>query len=123
MKNLLERTIVAAATFLERRGYDIVDSGWKSGDSSIDIVARDEDGTLVVVDVRARRGADEGFPVATASRGRSEMAAARWLESHPDEGGCECPVRFDSISMMIVAPDRALLRPLKDRFAWVDEVA
>ena len=80
MKDLLERAIKASATFLERRGYEILDRNWSNGGSAIDIVARDEDGVIVVVDVKARVGADKGFPIDTeASRERLESAAAQWL--------------------------------------------
>ncbi len=123
MKDLLERAIKASATFLERRGYEILDRNWSNGGSAIDIVARDEDGVIVVVDVKARVGADKGFPIDTeASRERLESAAAQWLAEHDDEP-VDISVRFDAISMMVIDDSRAFLRHHVNRFGTADAVA
>ena len=124
LKDLLERAIKASATFLEGRGYEILDRNWSNGGSTIDIVARDEDGVIVVVDVKARVGADKGFPVDTeASRERLESAAAQWLAAHDDEELIDVSVRFDAISMMVIDDSRAFLRHHINRFGTADAVA
>lgn len=109
MENLKQRAIQAAERFLCHRGYDIVDVGWKSPAGGIDIVARDDD-ALVFVEVAARDGASTGFPPSRNEgelRARREGAAIAYLaENGADEG----PVRFDDVSLVIVAPDRALVR-------------
>lgn len=65
MKNLQEKAIAASEKFLERRGYEIINTNWEAPDGfgSIDIVAEDED-AIVFVDVKAARGTD-GFPTRT----------------------------------------------------------
>lgn len=106
MENLKQRAIQAAERFLYHRGYDIVDVGWESPAGGIDIVARDDD-ALVFVEVAARDGASTGFPQSRNDRARREGAAIAYLaENGADEG----PVRFDDVSLVIVAPDRALVR-------------
>ena len=109
MENLKQRAVQAAERFLYRRGYEIVDVGWKSPAGGIDIVARDGD-ELVFVEVAARDGASAGFPPNRNGgelRARREGAAVAYLaENIADEG----PVRFDDVALVIVAPDRALIR-------------
>lgn len=65
------------------------------------------------VDVFARRGTDKGMPDdgGVTSRERREIAAATWLFEHADdEGFADLPIRFDSIAMMVIGENRALLR-------------
>ena len=98
MSELKEKAIKAAEKFLERRGYEVVESNWKSeGGNSLDLVA----------------SFDKGMPEegSEGSRERREIAAAAWLSEHADdEGYVDMPVRFDSIAMMLLSENRALLK-------------
>ena len=51
-----------AADYLQRNGYTIIERDWKSGHRDIDIVAADEDGTIVFVEVKTRRSRLFGDP-------------------------------------------------------------
>ena len=51
-----------AADYLQRNGYTIVERDWKSGHRDLDIIARDEDGTFVFVEVKTRRNRLFGNP-------------------------------------------------------------
>ena len=75
MNDMKEKAMGAVKAFLERKGYEIVDEAWQGpeGIGGIDLVAVDEDGTLVFVDATARIGTD-GFPEAHRARG----CARRW---------------------------------------------
>ncbi len=72
-----EKAMSAVRAFLERKGYEIVDEAWQGpeGIGGIDLVAVDEDGTLVFVDTTVRIGTD-GFPEAHRTRGLRETLAA-----------------------------------------------
>ena len=85
MNDMKEKAMGAVRTFLERKGYEIVDEAWQGpeGIGGIDLVAVDEDGTLVFVDATVRIGTD---------------------------GFSDTPVRFDEVAMMVVKENRALLR-------------
>ena len=99
----------AAARFLERRGYDIVDRNWACPAGEIDLVARDGD-TIVFVEVKTRTSLDAGLPeeaVDEQKRHRYEILAAHYLKAHDVE---EAPVRFDVVALLVVASDRALVR-------------
>ena len=98
MNDMKEKAMGAVKAFLERKGYEIVD----------DLVAMDEDGTLVFVDATVRIGAD-GFPEAHRARGLREALAAAWLAGNGDDYA-DTPVRFDEVAMMVVKENRALLR-------------
>lgn len=70
MNDMKEKAMGAVKAFLERKGYEIVDEAWQGpeGIGGIDLVAVDEDGTLVFVDATVRIGTD-GFPEAHRARG------------------------------------------------------
>ena len=70
MNDRKEKATGAVKVFLERKGYEIVDEAWQGpeGIGGIDLVAVDEDGTLVFVDATVRIGTD-GFPEAVNGGG------------------------------------------------------
>lgn len=86
MNDMKEKAMGAVKAFLERKGYEIVDEAWQGpeGIGGIDLVAVDEDGTLVFVDATVRIGTD-GFPEAHRARGLREALAARWLDGNGDD--------------------------------------
>ena len=51
-----------AACYLIRKGYTIVERDWKSGHRDIDIIAVDENRTVVFVEVKTRRNRLFGEP-------------------------------------------------------------
>lgn len=110
MNDMKEKAMGAVKAFLEHKGYEIVDEAWQGpeGIGGIDLVAVDEDGTLVFVDATVRIGTD-GFPEAHRARGLREALAAAWLAGNGDDYA-DTPVRFDEVAMMVVKENRALLR-------------
>ena len=51
-----------AVAYLQRNGYTIIERDWKSGRRDIDIIAKDEMGTIVFVEVKTRRNRVFGEP-------------------------------------------------------------
>lgn len=99
----------AAARFLERRGYDIVERNWTCSAGEADIIARDEE-TVVFVEVKTRTNCDKGLPseaVDEAKRARYERIAVQFLK---DYDVVDVPVRFDIVSLVVISPDRAMIR-------------
>ena len=110
MSNVKTKATKAASRFLERCGYDVLETGWKCAAGTTDIVAEDGD-VLVFVDVSARDGIDRGFPTDSCSqenRVRREMVALAYLAEHSDV--TERPIRFDNVALLVVGPDRAMIR-------------
>ena len=110
MNDMKEKAMGAVGTFLERKGCEVVDEAWQEpeGIGGIDLVAADEDGTLVFVDATVWVGTD-GFPEARRARGLREALAATWLAGNGDDYA-DTPVRLGEEAMMVVKENRALLR-------------
>lgn len=90
-----------ACRYLEEHGYVVLDRNWRCPHGEIDIVARDADGRIVVVEVKARRGRGYGDPLeAVVARKvlRLRRLTAAWLEAHPEHRGGE--VRIDVIGVL-----------------------
>lgn len=108
-RKLGERGEDAAAAYLERAGLTLVDRNWRCPVGEIDIVALDG-ATLVLCEVKTRRTAAKGTPedaVTPAKQRRYARLAAAYVQ----HAGIEEPVvRFDVISLLVIADDRALLR-------------
>ena len=93
MEDLKTRGTMAASRFLSRRGYEVLEEGWRSGAGECEVIALDGD-VLAFVKLRVRSDAAKGFPV---ERG----------------GACEredVGVRFDTAAILVIGPDRALIR-------------
>lgn len=99
----------AAELFLDRKGYNVIDTVWADPDGagSIDIIAENE-GAIVFIDVLAEEGA-ESFPTESIDRAQHEVLAAHWLAG-ADAELIDRPVRFDTIAFLVVGESRALLR-------------
>lgn len=117
-KRLGERGEDAAAAYLERSGMTVVERNWRCQSGEIDIVALDGD-ELVLVEVKTRRNVSRGTPddaVTPAKQRRYRRLAESYLAQ---AGAGPLNVRFDVVSILVIAQDRALLR--HHRAAFVPE--
>lgn len=115
-QDLGRRGEAAAARFLERRGYDIIERNWVCAAGEADIIARDGE-ALVFVEVKTRSNTEKGLPseaVNANKRRRYERIAALFLMGYDV---VDVPVRFDVVSIVVVPPDRAFIRHHIDAFA------
>lgn len=72
----------AAATYLEMRGYKIIERNWRRPRCEIDIIA-EKDGVIYFVEVKYRRNYNQGggLEAITSSKlKRMHFAAASWRE-------------------------------------------
>lgn len=117
-KRLGERGEDAAAEYLQRTGMTVVERNWRCQAGEIDIVALDGR-TIVLVEVKTRRTARKGTPeesVTPAKQRRYSKLGEAYLQS---AGVQSTPVRFDVITLLVRAENRALLR--HHRAAFVPE--
>lgn len=117
-KELGRRGEDAAALYLARRGYDILERNWTCFAGEADIVARDGE-TLVFVEVKTRSSVEKGFPaeaVDVPKRERYEKIALAYLA---ERDFSDIPVRFDVVSIVVLAPDRAFIRHHINAFSAV----
>ena len=108
-KSLATKGEEAAARFLEQRGYEILERNWTCSAGEADIIVRDGD-WIVFVEVKTRRNADQGFPgeaVCKSKRERYEKIAISYFTENDFK---DLNVRFDVIAIVVMAPDRALIR-------------
>ncbi len=75
----------AAATYLEMRGYRIVESNWRRPRCEIDIIA-EKDGTVYFVEVKYRRNDDQGGGLeAITTTKLKQMRLCRYLLASRDQ--------------------------------------
>lgn len=92
----------AAARFLKRRGYKIIERNFRNALGEIDIIARQK-GVLVFVEVKARRNTGYGSPkwaVTPAKQRKLSKVALAYLKSH---GTTVTPSRFDVVTVQPAA--------------------
>ncbi|GAA3772494.1 YraN family protein [Microbacterium kribbense] len=108
-----------AATHLTVRGFEVLDRNWRAPGGEIDLVAY-TGRTLVFVEVKTRRSARFGDPLAavdTRKRARLWKLAAAWCAAHPDRA-CGRARRLDVIGITGADPATARLEHVED-VAWV----
>jgi putative endonuclease len=89
-----------AERWLRRRGWRVVQRRFRNGRRDIDLVVERE-GTVVFVEVKARKGAEFGGPVQAVDwRKRRELkrSAMIWIDRHGREAES---YRFDVIGVLL----------------------
>ena len=97
----------AVSRYLEAKGFEILEKNWKHGDNSVDLIA-DDDGEIVFVFITSEGDSENGFAHARITRKLFESLAIAYLATHSDT--CNCSVRADEVSLVVVSPDKAMLR-------------
>lgn len=114
-KELGARGELAAARFLKRRGYEILERNWTCIAGEADIIARSGN-YLCFIEVKTRTGTAKGFPaeaVDSRKRDKYERIAACYLQDCNED---EVRVRFDVISIIVLSENHAFLRFHKNAF-------
>jgi len=86
-----------AASYLQNRGWTILEQNWRVGHKEIDVIAG-RAGVIAFVEVKARRRRTYGHPLDAITRHKRrelELAARAWLARRP--AGPEADYRFDAI--------------------------
>ncbi|MBA4370314.1 MAG: YraN family protein [Coriobacteriaceae bacterium] len=118
-RNIGARGEDAAAAYLENAGMKLEARNWRCPTGEIDVVARDGQ-TLVLCEVKTRRTVGKGLPeeaVGPAKQKRLAKLARAYIATLAKEPAA---VRFDVVTLLVIAPDRALLRHHRSAFV-VDE--
>ena len=96
----------AVRRYLEIKGYAVVEDGWAHGQDAVDFIARDGD-ALVFITTQVRDNVGEGIPEIARDRKAFERIAAAYLT---DADITDCAVRLDTVSLLVIGNDRALLK-------------
>ncbi|WP_304426747.1 YraN family protein [uncultured Adlercreutzia sp.] len=99
----------AAARFLRRNGYHILERNWSCFAGEADIIAIDEE-ALIFVEVKTRRSCDRGLPSEAVTRAKREKYERIALAYIQDNFFGEITVRFDVVSIVVMNGDRAFIR-------------
>ena len=108
-RELGQRGESAAVVYLQRIGFTVLETNWRTRAGEIDIVASDGE-CLVLIEVKTRRTISKGSPEDAVSpakqRKLGKLAAAyvQRMEREPAE------IRFDVVTIHVLGEDRALLR-------------
>ena len=102
------RTHNAIARYLQIRGHEILADKWAHGQDSVDFVIRDGDnGDLAFVVTQVSSDTGQGIPEAAHDRKAFERIAAAYLAG---SDVTDCTVRLDSVSLLVIGDDRAIIR-------------
>lgn len=88
-----------AAGYLRGKGYQILETNWRSGRNEVDIIARDGK-YLVIAEVKSRHSDFAGPPEMAVNR-EKQKALIRAANSYLKIKQLENEVRFDIISILI----------------------
>jgi putative endonuclease len=89
-----------AERYLTRRGLKVLERNWRCRLGEIDLVLREDD-TLVVCEVKTRRGLDFGHPLAAVDDVKAERLsslAVLWVDQN---GLTRVPVRIDVVGVLL----------------------
>ena len=95
-----------AVALLEEKGYRVLERNYRFGREEIDVVAfqptpRNDGGTIVFVEVKARRGRGYGDPEAAVDAAK-QAAIRRVAEAYLHERRLiPSPVRFDVVAVVL----------------------
>lgn len=100
----------AAIRWYEDEGYTLLGHRQRMRAGEIDAVVEDEDGTIVFVEVKSRRGGAFGAAEAVTAKKLNTMrrCAAQWMEER--SAGEFRPLRFDVVEVVFDGEDYILRR-------------
>lgn len=103
-----------AASFLLKKGYEILHTNWKSGNKEVDIIALKQ-GLLVFTEVKTRRSYDFGFPEEAVSTKKQEHIKLV-AEAFCSENRAYEDIRFDVVSILLDGESVKEIVHLEDAF-------
>lgn len=92
-----------ARLHLEERGYEILETNFRSRYGEIDLIARCGD-VVAFIEVKARRSRRHGEPfeaVGHRKQGQIRRMAEMWVAARGERSLRECSFRFDVVSIML----------------------
>ena len=89
-----------AARHLCAAGFELLERNWRCREGEIDILARDA-GTLVVCEVKTRRGLEFGAPLEAVTRQTAARLRRLGLACRGQASGEHGPLRIDLIGVLL----------------------
>ena len=111
-KRLGERGENAAAAYMERAGFTILERNWRCRYGEVDVIALDGN-EIVLCEVKTRRTDAKGSAEAAVDARKQTKYRNLAMAYLQHAGTQEVAVRFDVITLRVLTEDRALLRHLR----------
>ena len=102
-----------ACLYLEKNGFDIIETNWRSGKDEVDIIAEHK-GQLVFVEVKTRTSDYFGAPEDWVGP-KKQRNIIRAANSFIEERDLDVDVRFDVIGILM-GPQEMSLKHIEDAF-------
>ena len=102
-----------AASFLEKKGYSVLEKNWRFGHEEIDILAS-KDSTLVVAEVKARKSNFFGEPEEFVTR-QKQKHLIKAANAYMEKNNLDLEVRFDIISIILSGNEQKIFH-IEDAF-------
>lgn len=104
-----------AISFLEKKGFVIVDKNWRLRKAEVDIIARKED-LLIAVEVKTRSTIDFGSPQDFVNPKKIKLLVAA-IDNYVCERELDVQVRFDIIAV-VYKNSQFSIEHLEDAFLY-----
>jgi len=105
----------AAAAFLQRRGYHILERNFRNQWGEVDIIAKDKD-TICFIEVKTRRTENFGAPFESVTRAKQRKlthVALGYLKARESNEG---NARFDVVSVLLKEDEDPRIEIIKNAF-------
>ena len=102
-----------AIAYLQEKDYTIIERDWKSGRRDIDIIAKDEAGTIVFVEVKTRRSRVFGEPEEAIDH-RKMQSLQQAINHYIKFRRINSEVRFDIVSIVGTMDSDPEINHIKD---------
>jgi putative endonuclease len=102
-----------AVEFLQKAGYEILETNWEFQKAEIDIIALKEN-TLAIIEVKTRSSIDFGLPQDFVKPKKIQLLV-KAVNQYVEEKDLEAEIRFDIIAIHAVN-NQFLIEHLEDAF-------
>ncbi len=102
-----------AKTYLEKKGFVMLEEKWSFGKNEIDLIAR-HNNKLIIIEVKTRSSSRYGQPYIAVNKAKQKIlikGANRYIEMH----NIDKETRFDVVSI-VLTPQNAILEHIEDAF-------
>lgn len=103
-----------AVGFLEKLGYQILETNWRHRRAEIDIIAKDGE-ILVFIEVKTRSDDFFGNPASFVTT-KKERFMSDAANVYMEQIGHDWEIRFDIVGIVMWSEERTELRHFKDAF-------
>jgi len=103
-----------AVRFLNLKGYEILETNWRSNHKEIDTIALDKE-ELVIVEVKTRSTDYFGYPEEAVDAKKQKLLISA-AQDYIDKTDWEAGVRYDIVSVLLKKGESHIIHHITDAF-------